>query len=303
VSLASADPFELFQRLTSKVDIALSRSIRLTSIAFVAASALACGGGSSSSSAPTAPTPTTTAVTVTVASPLRMGQTSQATGAEMLSSGQSQAVTTGWQSDASNVATVTGSWLVTGVANGRATIFVIAGGRQGQQVVRVVPDYQGNWNIGQRVTSCAESGFFADFDLCDDFAVGETFGSTLTLTQSGEQITATPDYGGGLVLTTALAPISESGGTSFNSNGRITESGLTLTIDATFALNSARVGELTGTVNEVWRLPNINGEGRLGYSSVLATRSGAPGARTASSATPLGRQFADVLAGLRGRRK
>jgi hypothetical protein len=275
----------------------------LTSIAFVAASAVACGGGGGSSSAPTAPTPTTTSVTVTLTSPIRMGQTAQATGTEALSSGQNQAVTTGWQSDAPNVASVTGSGLVTGVANGRATIFVVAGGRMGQQVVRVVPDYQGNWNIGQRVTSCTESGFFADFDFCDEFPVGETYGSTLNITQSGEQITATPDYGAGLVLTTAAAPINESGGTSFNSSGRITESGVTLTVDATFALNSARVGELTGTITEVWRLPNVNGEGRLAHNIVLATRSGAPGARTASSERFFGREFADLFAAVRGRRR
>jgi hypothetical protein len=201
------------------------------------------------------------------------------------------------------VATVTGGGLVTGVANGRATIFVIAGGRQGQQVVRVVPDYQGNWNIGERVTSCAESGFFADFDFCDEFPVGETFGSTLNITQSGEQITATPDFGAGVVLTTASAPINEAGAASFTSNGRITESGITITIDATYSLNSTRVGELTGTVNEVWRLPNISGEGRLGYSIVLGTRSGAPGTRTTSSERFLGRPFADLLAGVHGRRR
>ena len=51
-------------------------------------------------------------------------------------------MTSGWLSDAAAVATVTNAGLVTGVANGRATIYVITGG-QGQQAVRVVPDYQG----------------------------------------------------------------------------------------------------------------------------------------------------------------
>ena len=273
----------------------------LGSVVLVATSAVACGDGSSST--PSAPTPTTTSVAVTVASPLRMGQTTQATGTEMLSSGQSQAVTTGWQSDAPSVATATGAGLVAGVANGRATIFVMAGGRQGQQVMRVVPDYQGNWSIAQRVTSCTETGFFVDFDFCDEFAVGSTYGSSLNITQSGEQITVMPDYGDGVVLTTASTTINEAGAASFNSSARITESGVTLTLDNTFALNSTRVGELTGTINEVWRLPNINGEGRLVYSIVLATRSAARGASTANSAKSLGRESADVLAGVRGLRK
>ena len=70
---------------------------------------------------------------------LRMGQTAQASGTEMRASGQSQSVTSGWLSDAPAVATVTGAGLVTGVANGRATIYAVAGGRQGQQVIRVCP--------------------------------------------------------------------------------------------------------------------------------------------------------------------
>ncbi len=82
---------------------------------------------------------------MTVASPLRMGQTAQASGTEMRANAQSQSITSGWLSDAPAVATVTGAGLVGGVANGRATIYVVAGGRQGQQVIRVVPDYQGRW--------------------------------------------------------------------------------------------------------------------------------------------------------------
>jgi hypothetical protein len=304
VSPATADPFERLRQQTPKLDIVPNRPIFLTGLALVALSVAACNGGSSSSSpAPTVPTPTTTSVTVTVASPLRMGQTTQATGTETLSSGQSQPVTTAWQSDAPSVATVTGAGLVSGVANGRATIFVIAGGRQGQQVVRVVPDYQGNWDIGQRVTSCTESGFFVDLDFCDEFPTGSVYGITMNVAQTGEQITATPDYGAGLVLTTVSAPIAESGATTFIANGRLTESGLTIIVDATFALNSARVGELTGTISEVWRFPNISGEGRLSHTLVFATRSAGPGVRTASPKSVGLRELTDVFAGARGRRK
>jgi hypothetical protein len=60
-----------------------------------------------------------------------MGQTTQASGTATLSNGQSQALTSAWQSDAPGVATVTDAGLLTGVGNGRATIYVMNGGRQG----------------------------------------------------------------------------------------------------------------------------------------------------------------------------
>ena len=234
------------------------------------ATVAACGDSDSSGS-PTSSSSTTTAVAVTVSSPLRMGQTAQASGTETRSGGQTQPITSGWLSDAPAVATVTGAGLVTGVANGRATIYVVAGGRQGQQVVRVVPDYQGRWSGALLVTSCTETGIFAQTDFCDDFPAGFTSGYTLTLAQSGELMTATASYGDPAFPGVA-APVREDGTSVFTPQLSITESGITLTIDAAFNINSARVGELTGTVSEVWRIPNVSGEGRLVQNIVSTTR-------------------------------
>ena len=238
----------------------------------------ACGGGSDS-----APTPTTTAVNLTVTSPVRMGQTTQATATESLSTGETRPVTTGVQSDALTVATVTTAGLVSGVANGRATIYVIAGGRQGQQVIRVVPDYQGKWNGGLRVTSCSETGVFAQGDFCDFFPPGMTSGYTLDITQTGEQLAATASYGSPLVFPQITTSIREDGTASFGPTGTFTEDGITYTIETSFAINSARVGELTGTVGEVWRFPNISGEGRLQQDIVDTTRSAAATSPSADS--------------------
>lgn len=232
---------------------------------------VAACGDSDSSGSPTSSSSTTTGVAVTVSSPLRMGQTAQASGTETRSGGQTQNITTGWLSDAPAVATVTGAGLVTGVANGRATIYVVAGGRQGQQVIRVVPDYQGRWSGVLRVTSCTESGIFAQVDFCDEFPAGSTDGYTLALAQSGELMTATASYGGPAFPGVA-APVREDGTSAFTPQMSITESGVTLTLDAAFNINSLRVGELTGTVNEVWRVPNVTGEGRLTQDIVATTR-------------------------------
>ena len=249
----------------------MSRVATILGIILPMTTLAACGDDSGS---PAAPSSTTSAVSITVASPLRMGQTTQATGSETRSNGQTQPVTTGWQSDAPGVASVTTGGLVTGVANGRATIYVVASGRQGQQVVRVVPDYQGRWIGGLRITSCAEAGVFAEFDFCDDFPVGQVTGHSLDLSQAGEQLTATASYGPELTFAPASASIREDGSAAFSTSTSITDSGVTLTLAPSFAINSPRVSELTGTVSDVWRFPNVPGEGRLTFEITRTTRTG-----------------------------
>jgi hypothetical protein len=130
-----------------------------------------------------------------VSSPLRVGQTTQATGAAALSNGQTQAVTSGWQSDVPSVATVTDAGLVTAVANGRANIYVVSGGQQGLAQVRVVPDLQGRWSGRLQVTACAPSAAWATINFCSEFPAGfsSTFG--LSVTQSGELLSAVANYG------------------------------------------------------------------------------------------------------------
>lgn len=256
----------------------------------------ACGDDKS----PSAPSTTTTAVSVAVSSPVRMGQTTQATGTETLSNGQTRSITAGWLSDAPAVASVTDSGLVTGLANGRATIYVVTNGRQGQQVVRVVPDYQGSWTGLLRVTSGSQTGIFADIHLCDNFGIGTMYSYALGVSQSGEQLTATIDYGASVVFPPVTAPIGADGTSAFTSTVSLTESDITMTVDSAFAINSTRVGELTGTVNELWRLPNITGEGRLAYDIVGMTRSSAA---TRSGVSSRAGRWTDVLRELAIRRR
>lgn len=101
--------------------------------------AIACGGSSGGGgSTPVAPSPTVTGVAVTLASSvLRIRETTQATATATLSNGQTQAVTTGFRSDAPDVATVSDGGLVTAVAAGLANIYVVFGGSQGLAQIRV----------------------------------------------------------------------------------------------------------------------------------------------------------------------
>jgi hypothetical protein len=244
-------------------------------IALPCALLAACGDESPSApSSTTTASAATTAVTVTVPNPVRMGQTAQAGGTETLSDGQTRSITSGWLSDAPAVATVTNAGLVSGIANGRATIYVVAGGRQGQQVVRVVPDYQGRWSGGLRVMSCSQTGVLASLDFCAESPVGSTYRYMLNLSQTGEQMVATVDYGAPWVFPGIAAPIREDGTSAFTPTTSVTDSGVTVSVDAAFTINSIRTGELTGTVTEVWRVPNFSGEGRLTQDIVATTRDG-----------------------------
>ena len=226
----------------------------------------------SSGSLPTSASPTTSAIAVTVNSPIKVDETAQAAATASLTNGQSQAVTTGWQSDAPNVATVTPAGLVTGVANGRATIFVVSGGRQGQQVIRVVPNYDGLWAWAPpRHLRCTHTGAWAQAGFCDDFRVGATDGFTLGLSQTGESLTARSAYGPSIVFPPVTTTIDADGGAAFTATFRDTAPP-NLSIAAAWRIASPARGTLAGTVTETWTLPGAAGEGRLVQDIVSTIR-------------------------------
>jgi hypothetical protein len=241
----------------------------LLALAGVAALAVGCGDDSPGSA--TAPSPTTSAVTVTLNSPLRVGQTTQATGTATLSSGQTQAVTSGWQSDVPSVATVTDAGLVTGVANGRANVYVVSGGQQGLAQVRVVPDFQGRWNGRLVVTSCTHTGLWATAgNFCGEFPAGFSSSFGLSVTQSGELLSAVANYGSAVFPSTSSS-IQPDGSSSFTVTLLVPET--PIAVETHWVISAPRAGELTGTVTEVWRAPGIAGEGRLvqDVTSVIRT--------------------------------
>ena len=117
--------------------------MRILLCAIVLALLTACNSGDTSTVTPAAPSPpappTVTAVEIAVPNALlRATDTTQVTSTATLSNGQTQQVTAGFQSDSPSVARVTDGGLVTAVAEGRANIFVVYQGRQGQAQVRVM---------------------------------------------------------------------------------------------------------------------------------------------------------------------
>ena len=215
----------------------------------------ACGGEGSS---PVAASPTTSSIAVTVGSPLKVGATTQAAATASLSNGTTQPLATGWKSDNAAVATVTDAGLVTGVGNGGATIYVISGGRQGQQVLRVLPDYQGSWVVGYRITACSQNGAFATANFCQG-EVGANGRATMMLTQAGEAVAGqfTLRLGGSEVpFVVGSAPIGSDGATEFTATGN--DSGFV--IASTWTINQATRGVWTGTTREVWTFPGVSGQ-------------------------------------------
>lgn len=267
--------------------------MRLLNYALLCATTVAATAcdSESSGSLPTSASPTTSAIAVTVTSPIKVDETAQATATASLTNGQSQAITTGWQSDAPNVATVTAAGLVTGVANGRATVFVVSGGRQGQQVVRVVPNYEGQWTGLLRVTGCTQTGPWAQAGFCDELPVGSIHGFTLGLSQAGESLTARSTYGPAIVFPPVMTGIDGDGGAAFTATFRDTASP-GLTIEAEWRMVSAARGAFGGTVTERWTLPGVPGEGRLVQDIVSAGRAGSSGAsRSDTKSRVMGERF------------
>ena len=103
-----------------------------------------------------------------------------------MSNGQTQAVTTGWRSDAPTVATITDGGNLTAVANGEATITVAFGGAQGTKRIRVAPNYDGRWPGMQVINACAATGDFAG--ICDEggTVVSLSFPVSATMRHPGE---------------------------------------------------------------------------------------------------------------------
>jgi hypothetical protein len=106
-------------------------------------------------------------------------------------------------------------------------------------------------------------------NFCSDFSVGSSDPFSLSLTQTGLSMTARLSYGPALMGVPTATSILADGTSSFtttvvNQNGVI--------INAAVAINSANVGALTGSINEVWTVPGISGEGRLTQNIASATR-------------------------------
>jgi hypothetical protein len=173
-------------------------------IAILATSA--CGGGNSPTSpspvstpapAPApAPAPVVTAVSIAPATDLvKIKGTESFTASATYSDGTSRQVQPTWQSDNTAVAAVEAGGRVTGIAPGHATIIARFEGHEATRLLRVVPDYEGQWNGLNRVTGCTDDGDWKRGGFCADLGIGDLFELTLGLAQNRDAVTGDADLG------------------------------------------------------------------------------------------------------------
>jgi hypothetical protein len=180
----------------------------------VAALALVAGCGKS----PTAP-PAAVSLVISPAVDLIRIKASESFTVTASGNGAPRAIAASWSSDNPAIASVDVSGRVTANTSGRATLTAAAEGVRATHTLRVVPDYQGQWDGVTRVVACTADG---DFQGACDGIVGGGPRIRLSFTQDRDAVSGEVDFDG------AHGPVS----TSIQIDGRLVmTSTLSLTIE------------------------------------------------------------------------
>jgi hypothetical protein len=258
--------------------------------------AAGCNGGGGTPTAPAPPALTTQSITVSGPDRVFIGGTETFTATAVMSDGSSRAVTTGWASDTPGVATVeptTGR--VTGAGSGLATIYIVHDGRQGQKVVRGLPNFQGAWSGTYVVRGCTQSGQMALINACGDtLAVNRVLPTNLNLTQDADRVQ------GRFFLGTL------GGDTSgpIQTDGRLQLTGAVqgeLSMETTWVIESRSPGRITGGLSLLIRGSGLSGDVRVSADirDLNLTSNIAP--MDAPAPAPGPRSLADLLRAIAGR--
>ena len=230
---------------------------------------VACGGGSGGSTGPSGGPPQVTETAPTISTPnthIYMGQsvTFAATGTNVR-----------WGGDAPSVATVDATTgRVSGVGNGRVTIWAENGGGRTTRLLRGLPSFAGMWRGTYAVTRCQSSGQWRSvIEFCDEFRVGEILTVALAMTQTDDRVTE-GTFNLGDLPDGSLTPsvVSEAGMLAIT--GRATpDPSVTIALE-NVRLESAAAGAMTGLFEQVWASPGLTGTGRLDCELRGMTRTG-----------------------------
>ncbi len=231
-------------------------------------SLVACGGGSDN---PTGPSSSVSAPTLTTANTsIFIGQT-----VPFAASGSG---TIRWGGDNPQVATVdqtTGR--VTGVGNGRVTIWAENDGGRTTRLLRGLPSFSGTWQGHWVVEGCTANGIFTIIRTCDDFPSGGSRPLGLSLTQTDERISAGSVLFGGISGTTTAATVGEDGQVRLTATlDPLPGNPIRINVD-NIVLSSHSPGSIQGTLEQVWGNTELSGTMRV-YARIgsLTRTSGAP---------------------------
>jgi hypothetical protein len=192
---------------------------------------------------------------MTLSDILLVGRNATATATATMSNGQTQAVTSGWVSSATQVATVTDAGVVRGVSNGTSVISVTSGGQQASRTIRVAPDYDGRWSGVQIVTACRDSLDLRGICQEPEFAgvIGSAYPISLTARQpggldvSGEFVVELMNY------PTFTTNVEEDGTIRFSSTTEVDG----VRGDVSWVMQSTISGRASGSIVEKYTFPGL----------------------------------------------
>lgn len=252
---------------------------------------MACGGGSDG---PTGPSSVSAPTLSTANTSIFVGQTVQfaATGGGTIR----------WGGDNPQVATVDQtSGRITGVGNGRVTIWAENEGGRTTRLLRGLPSFAGTWQGSWVVEGCTANGVFAVLRTCDELPNGSNRPLGLLLTQNEDRISSGGVLFGGLTGTTTATTVAEDG-----------QARLTATLDPlpgnpirvnvdNIVLRSSAPGSIEGTFEQVWGNTELSGTMRVfGRIGSLTRISGGP-ALLAPRAPQDARTLEDLIRLMRGK--
>jgi hypothetical protein len=129
-----------------------------------------------------------------------------------------------------------------------------------------IPSYAGSWTGTYLVSSCTNSGVFADAGLCSQ-ALNTTASVTFTLAQSDRTVTGTFSLG---ALTSSQATATIAGDGSLTIVAPVQEG--VFSIATTWTLQQPTPGALAGQTQQVWTASGQTGGATLQGSIVSVTR-------------------------------
>jgi hypothetical protein len=179
-----------------------------------------------------------------------------------------------WGGDSPQVASVdqtTGR--VTGVGNGRVTIWAENEGGRTTRLLRGLPSFAGGWQGSYAITGCQSTGDIAAIGFCGNFFQGQVLTMQLQTSQTEDRVTGAFAFGGNQGTLNA-STVAENGvlpltGVFSSSNGSIRLENA--------RLESPTAGTITGRFDQTWTVSGASGFGILSCEIRNVTRtSGGP---------------------------
>jgi hypothetical protein len=184
-----------------------------------------------------------------------------------------------WGGDSPQVVTIdqtTGR--VTGVGNGRVTIWAENEGGRTTRLLRGLPSFAGGWRGNYTIQDCQSNGAFAAIAFCNtNFRQGQSLSMTLSLSQTDDRITS-----GGVALGSITGSLTA---TTIGEDGQIRLAGTLAPLPGNsirvsienMRLESPNAGVIQGQYEQVWSDTSLSGTARV-YARIesLTRESGGP---------------------------